>query len=266
MPTKKWIIVSSVVLLASCATNTSTLATDNTRTQKLPRANNHANPNVVEHSGLTNKKQDTMTNKTEKASPSTSKSISSDEPVLNSKTNKESTKTSLRSDEAAKIGATASATAVTSWDISGAMAARSNNKGWNASVNWLQRGTGQYQIRLFGPLGSGTVLINKNGNTVTLRDGPKSSSSTNADELLKQQTGIRLPVGNLYYWVRGLPAPGSIQSVKRDSSNRILQFKQAGYSINYGQYTAVGSVALPNKITLQGNGVFIKFVIKRWKI
>ncbi|MDI9819194.1 MULTISPECIES: lipoprotein insertase outer membrane protein LolB [unclassified Legionella] len=170
------------------------------------------------------------------------------------------------SGETAKRAATASASAISTWEISGAMAARSKSKGWNASVNWLQRGVGNYQIRLFGPLGSGTVIINKKGGVVTYQDGPKSASSSNADELLKRATGIRLPVNNLYYWVRGLPAPGSVQSVKRDPANHVLVLRQAGYVIEYGQYMSVGKTVLPRLIRLQGNGIFIKFVIKRWRL
>ncbi|KTC76807.1 lipoprotein insertase outer membrane protein LolB [Legionella brunensis] len=165
-----------------------------------------------------------------------------------------------------KIAATSSASAVSSWEISGAMAARSKKKGWNVSINWLQRGMGHYQIRLFGPLGSGTVLINKTGGVITFRDGPKTASSSNAEELLKQQTGIRLPVNSLYYWVRGLPAPGHVQGEKRDDAHRLLVLKQSGYIIDYGQYTSVGKTVLPSVIKLQGNGVFIKLVIKRWRI
>ena len=48
-----------------------------------------------------------------------------------------------------------------SWDLSGALAAKNQNKAWTASLNWLQQGQNHYQIRLFGPLGSGTVLIEK---------------------------------------------------------------------------------------------------------
>lgn len=165
-----------------------------------------------------------------------------------------------------KAAATAAAGAVSSWEISGAMAARSKNKGWSASLNWLQQGLSQYQIRLFGPLGSGTVLINKKGRAITYRDGPKTVTSSNADELLKQQTGVRLPVNNLYYWVRGIPAPGAIQAEKRDSANHLMVLKQGGYTIEYANYTTVGKVILPTHIKLQGNGVFIKLVIKRWRI
>ncbi len=155
---------------------------------------------------------------------------------------------------------------VSSWELTGAMAAKSKNKAWSASVNWMQRGVSNYQIRLFGPLGSGTVIIDKKGSTVTYRDGPKAVSSTNASQLLQDQTGIRLPVNNLYYWVRGLPAPGSVQSTKHDRYNHLSQLQQDGYTINYLSYTSVNGKDLPSKIKLTGKGVFMKLIVKRWKI
>lgn len=161
---------------------------------------------------------------------------------------------------------TAASSKITSWEISGAIAARNKNKGWNASLNWLQRGSNQYQIRLSGPLGGGTMIISKQGGKITLRDGAKTVSSSNASALLKQQTGVSLPVGNLYYWVRGVPAPGSVQGEKREQNGRISVLKQDGYTIQYLQYSMAGQTLLPSIIKLQGNGVFIKLVIKNWKL
>lgn len=155
---------------------------------------------------------------------------------------------------------------VSSWEISGAMAARNKSKGWTASLNWLQQGSNSYQIRLFGPLGSGTVMIDKKGGVVTYRDGPKTVTSGNADNLLKKETGIALPVNNLYYWVRGIPAPGAVQSEVHDKYNHLTLLKQNGYTIEYPSYTSVGKADLPSQIKLQGNGVFIKVVIKKWKV
>ena len=161
---------------------------------------------------------------------------------------------------------TSTAKTPSSWELSGAMAARNKSKAWTASINWLQSGPGAYQIRLFGPLGSGSIIIEKQGGVVSYRDGPKSAKSTNADELLKQQTGIRLPVSNLYYWVRGIPAPGAVQSASRSPTNQLTLLRQAGYTIEYLSYTKTGNTVLPSLIKLTGNGVFIKLVIKRWKV
>jgi len=156
--------------------------------------------------------------------------------------------------------------AVSSWELSGAMAAKSKKKAWTASINWLQRGINNYQIRLFGPLGSGTVIIDKKGSTITYRDGPKKVSSKNARKLLLEQTGISLPVNNLYYWVRGLPAPGSVQSKKYDSYNHLSQLKQGGYTINYLRFTSVKGKDLPSKIRLAGHNISIKLIVKKWKV
>lgn len=162
--------------------------------------------------------------------------------------------------------ANTSAAKVSAWEISGAMAARNNKKGWSASLNWIQQGLNNYQIRLYGPLGGGTILITKKAGIISYTDGPKKVTSKNADALLMQQTGIRLPVNNLYYWVRGLPAPGAVQSSQTDKNHNLVSLNQAGYSIRFSNYTTVNNVSLPGKMQLQGNGATIKLVIKRWKI
>lgn len=150
------------------------------------------------------------------------------------------------------------------WDLSGAIAARGNNKSWTASINWLQKGRQSYQIRLSGPLGGGSILIYKKGNTVYFRDGAKADTSGNASALLKKHTGIGLPVHNLYYWVRGIAAPGAVQSVKKDQAGHIISLRQSGFVINYTGYSNANMASLPTRITLQGQNVFIKLVIKRW--
>lgn len=158
------------------------------------------------------------------------------------------------------------ANAVSSWQIRGAMAAKNKSKGWSASMNWVQSGPSSYHIRLMGPLGAGTVLIDKKGSSISYQDGPKRISSNNAEELLQQQTGVRLPVNNLYYWVRGLPAPGKVNSEQRDQSNHLVQLRQNGYTITFGNYTSVKGVDLPGAVRLDGDGVMVKVVIKNWSI
>ncbi len=153
---------------------------------------------------------------------------------------------------------------VSNWQIRGAMAAKSKTKGWSATMNWTQSGPSSYQIRLMGPLGGGAVLITRKGGNITIQDGPKTSTSTNAGELLAKETGIRLPVDNLYYWVRGLPAPGAVQSEKHDEYNHLSTLQQSGYTINFTKYTSVKGIDLPSMIRLEGNGVMIKVVIKSW--
>ncbi len=155
---------------------------------------------------------------------------------------------------------------VSTWELSGAMAAKNKAKGWSATLNWQQKGANSYQMRLIGPLGGGTVVVSKSGGIVTFQDGSKTSSSTNADELLMKQTGIRLPVTSLYYWVRGLAAPGKTQEEQHDQYNHLVQLKQSGYTVTFTKYTSVNGIDLPSAIRLEGNGVLVKVIIKKWTI
>lgn len=155
---------------------------------------------------------------------------------------------------------------ISTWQIRGAMAAKNKAKGWSATMNWTQSGPSSYQIRLMGPLGGGAVLISRKGSNITIQDGPKTTTSSNADELLQKETGIRLPVDNLYYWVRGLPAPGGVQGEVHDQYNHLVTLKQSGYTINFTKYTSVKGIDLPSMIRMEGNGVMVKVVIKSWGV
>ena len=165
-----------------------------------------------------------------------------------------------------KAPVTRIASTLSAWDITGAIAARSGKKAWTASLNWHQQGINQYQIRLFGPLGGGTVIIEQHGSAVTYRDGPETVTSTHADDLLQKKTGVRLPVQHLYYWVRGIPAPAPVQSAVYDAEHRLISLHQAGFSIDYTAYTSIGGMNLPTKMRLQGHDVMMKFVIKHWGV
>lgn len=159
-----------------------------------------------------------------------------------------------------------SASSITAWEMSGAIAAKNKQKGWAASINWIQNNSNQYQIRLMGPMGGGSIIIEKKASRITYRDGSKTIASTNADELLQKQTGVRLPVRNLFYWVRGLPAPGRVESSSYDAARHLTYLKQSGFKVSYSDYTSDKFVMLPQKIIVEGNGVTIKLIIKNWKI
>lgn len=154
---------------------------------------------------------------------------------------------------------------ISAWNVSGAIAAKNKKKAWTASLHWQQQGPNTYEIRLFGPLGGGTVLIEKQGSTVTFRDGQRTVTSTNPDALLLQETGIHLPVQNLFYWLRGLPAPGHHSEIK-NKSGQLDTLNQAGYILHYTEYTTVNNIPLPTKIRLDGHGGMVKVIIKHWEI
>ena len=167
---------------------------------------------------------------------------------------------------ASKVLKTRSAKNISSWTIIGVVAAKNKKEAWSASLNWKQTGPNNYQLRLYGPLGGGSILIEKKGGVVTYQDGQKRTTSSNADDLVYQQTGTRIPIQNLYYWMRGLPAPGAVQSANYDQAGHLIYLKQAGYTIQYIRYTNKQGIDLPSKLNVRGAEGNLKLIVKRWDI
>jgi len=155
---------------------------------------------------------------------------------------------------------------ISAWSLRGAMAARHAKKATSAMINWEQNGLNHYKIRLFGPLGSGTVMIEKQNGHIQFQDGKKIIHSNNDNDLLFKQTGVHLPVNYLYYWVRGITAPGKASGIEKNASGQITQFAQNGYVVQFDKYTAINHTILPGFIRLYGKNVTIKLAIKQWHI
>jgi len=149
--------------------------------------------------------------------------------------------------------------------LTGAMAVNNNGKGWNAGLTWSQKGPNSYTIRLTGPLGGKNVIISKQGSTVTYQEGSNIIKANNESELLAKKSNINLPVNNLYYWIRGIPAPGSVSFSKKDNLNNYMLISQDGFRVTYFQYTTnENGVMLPKKVKITKKNLTIKVVIKSW--
>jgi outer membrane lipoprotein LolB len=153
---------------------------------------------------------------------------------------------------------------VKDWHISGAMAYRTPHGGQSASLTWQQTEQ-QYQINLFGPLGVGRVnLVGILGKNVVLTREGKQFEARTPEALMQQQLGWHLPISNLHYWVRGIPAPGITKNIEFDDFHHIATLLQQGWVIHYERYTAVNGIDLPSKFTLQHDNLSVKVVISKW--
>lgn len=155
---------------------------------------------------------------------------------------------------------------IQSWQISGKIAIQTAQDSGSATVDWTQN-EGQYLFVLLGPVGTGGFKLIGQTRRVTLEtsDG-KRYSATNAEQLLAQQWGYRLPISNLNYWVRGLPVPGIAYNSRFDAYNRLLALVQQGWEVQYLSYTHAGLIDLPNRISINSPSLKTKLVIYEWKV
>jgi outer membrane lipoprotein LolB len=154
---------------------------------------------------------------------------------------------------------------ITSWDIKASIAIRTSKEAESATLHW-QQNKQKYTIYLFGPLGSNSYTLNGTPNKVELINPQgKKFYADSAESLLAQQTGWRLPVSHLKYWVRGLPVPGITATKHFDNYHHMSELAQDGWRIQFLRYTSMHDVDLPSKIFLNNSQLSVKIIISQWR-
>jgi outer membrane lipoprotein LolB len=155
---------------------------------------------------------------------------------------------------------------LTRWQAIGRIGVINGQDGWHANFQWAQQ-QAEYRIDLIGPLGQGRVLVQGDGREVNVQtqDG-QHWTAPDPDALLEQTLGVRLPVGGLRYWIRGLPEPGPTTVLQTDANGRLTRLEQNGWAIDYPAYAPAAPYELPARIVAQRQDLSVKLVIEQWKL
>jgi outer membrane lipoprotein LolB len=155
---------------------------------------------------------------------------------------------------------------VQDWDLNALIAIRNRADNNTATLRWQQKKQ-QYTFSLFGPMGSSAFKLTGSPGHVTLENSRgQIFKADSAEQLLAQQTGWRLPVSDLYYWIRGLPVPGIAAQKQLDAYNHLATLDQQGWKIQYLRYTSTHHVDLPSKIFISSQDLSVKIIISQWEI
>src|SRR6187431_3225679 len=161
--------------------------------------------------------------------------------------------------------------AIGNWTLTGKLGIRTTEDSGSASVKWVQK-IANYQINLSGPLGQKSMIITGTPDKVRLEQtGEPAQEAKTAEALIKKSVGWTLPVAQLAYWVRGVPAPKlRITHLQQNQNGLIDQLTQGDWSITYGNYRDQdfnGAVLpLPGKITAEYKDVRLVLVIRDWHL
>ena len=94
----------------------------------------------------------------------------------------------------------------------------------------------------------------------------QSYSARSLDALFAKTTEFKLPINQLRYWIRGLPAPSSPTHPQFDKQGRIVAFTQQGWHINLREYMRSAGFDLPHKLELSSAHLRIKLIIYSWQL
>ncbi|ROS05777.1 outer membrane lipoprotein LolB [Sinobacterium caligoides] len=161
------------------------------------------------------------------------------------------------------------------WTLRGRLGIRTADNAESASLYWRQTGEA-YKIKLSGPFGAGSIAIDGTPLHVELRQhGHETLQADNAEQLIYQQTGWRLPVSSMHYWVQGLASPElSVDDSRRHTGTGIdnkgaqqplAMLRQQDWLIEYQRYSLVGDILLPSKIVITHPELRLTLIINEWQ-
>lgn len=154
------------------------------------------------------------------------------------------------------------------WHLTGRLAVRNGNEAWNIHLDWQQKGD-DYQIILNGPFGAGKVKLTGDKAGVALQDSDNQTFyADNPGELLRERTGVSMPVAGLRYWILGLDTPGQSNAPKLDPQGRLAYLEDKQWQVNFRRYTEVSGLQLPEKIFIDrpAQEIKVRLVVDEWRL
>lgn len=157
------------------------------------------------------------------------------------------------------------------WQINGKLGIRSTQESGTATIKWQQTPE-SFFINLSGPLGQKRIEIEGTPQQVELRqNGQPPLKANNAESLIKKVAGWHLPISQLTYWIRGIPAPNlRITRLEQNNLGLISLIQQADWIIAYSNYQDQHlngqTLVLPGKIIAEYKDIRLTLIIRNWEI
>lgn len=152
---------------------------------------------------------------------------------------------------------------ISNWHIKGKIGYENSSEGGSAWLDWHQQ-VDQFSLLLGGPFGAGTVQIFGNDDFVTLRQAKTPDiSAVSAKTLARHLLGWELPIDELSYWIRGIPAPDVLASKQSFNQQGLLaNLHQNGWQLAFSKYRQTDAGILPGEITATQGDTHFKLLIK----
>src|SRR5271165_1732608 len=148
-----------------------------------------------------------------------------------------------------------------SWRLDGRAAVAVGTQGWQATLNWRQRGDST-EVHLAGPFGVGALVLKRTSAGLSLNGAAPSDAVLTQ---LQEKLGFDLPLDQLRFWLLGVPDPGAAFELTRNTQDRALHLTQGEWSIDYDRYMPAAGDSLPAHVVLNRQGVRVRIAVDRWE-
>ena len=148
------------------------------------------------------------------------------------------------------------------WSFSGRVAVSDGGSAGNARIEWTQHGQ-DFDIRLSAPITGQSWTLRQAGAVVSL-EGLEGGArrGEDAEGLLQQATGWRIPVTDMSAWVRGLRA-GEAGLLEFSPDGLPSMLEESGWSVEYRAWSRE-PLPRPTKLFARKGATSVRLVIDRW--
>ena len=149
------------------------------------------------------------------------------------------------------------------WQIKGKIGVRTIDDGGSAYMDWSQSFDSFY-ILLSGPLGQGSTIISGNPYGARLENSEGTYISDSPEQLVQEHTGWAIPIHQLLYWVKGIPAPHGKSTKTHNTYGTLATLSQNGWDLQFDRYGTAMDTLLPQKIKITKGDLKVTLIIKEW--
>lgn len=148
------------------------------------------------------------------------------------------------------------------WTMSGRLSVSADGDGGSGSIEWQQRGD-DFDIRLSAPVTRKSWRLVRTGGQATLEglDGG-TRAGTDAQALLIEATGWRIPLDALGAWARGARAPGPA-TVEFTPAGLPALISQDGWQVEYREWDDADP-ARPRRVFARQGEATVRLVVEAW--
>ncbi len=156
--------------------------------------------------------------------------------------------------------------ALNHFELQGRLAASNGTDGFSAGLRWRQQGS-EASVDLTAPLGFGAAHIEfgQDALLVTTSKGVTLDAAAASDEL-RATLGFEPPLEPLRYWLLGASDPSISAQESLDPQQRLVHLEQAGWQVDYAEYSLVQQQWLPRRLTVTRQSLRLRVVVDAWRL